>query len=60
MTTVKFGDIDYKNNLFGHPEISRIIGEATVASLTPYLQKSGTTLAMSKVNLEEDPMAICD
>ena len=26
-------DIDYKNNLFEHPELSRIVGEPTTATL---------------------------
>ena len=37
MTTAKHGDIDYKNNLFEHPELSRIIGEPTTASLITLL-----------------------
>ena len=37
MTTSTHGDIDYKNNLFGHPELSRIIGEPTTASLITLL-----------------------
>ena len=31
------GDIDYKNNVFEHPELSRIIGEPTTASLITLL-----------------------
>ena len=37
MTTFIHGDIDYKNNLFKHPELSRIIGEPTTASLITLL-----------------------
>ena len=28
-----FEDIDYKNNIFDHPDLTRIIGEPTTASL---------------------------
>ena len=37
MTNVQIGDIDYKNNLFEHPELSRIIGEPTTATLITLL-----------------------
>ncbi len=37
MTTYKLGDIDYKNNLFEHPELTRILGEPTTASLITLL-----------------------
>ena len=37
MTTHKLGDIDFKNNLFEHPELTRIIGEPTTASLITLL-----------------------
>ena len=39
MTTFKYGDINYKKNLFEHPELSRIIGEPTTASLITLLAK---------------------
>ena len=37
MTTFTHGDINYKNNLFNHPELSRIIGEPTTALLITLL-----------------------
>ena len=37
MTTIQIGDIDFKNNLFKHPELTRIIGEPTTVSLITLL-----------------------
>ena len=37
MNPFSHGEIDYKNNLFDHPELSRIIGEPTTASLITLL-----------------------
>ena len=37
MNPFNHGEIDYKNNLFEHPELSRIIGEPTTASLITLL-----------------------
>ena len=39
MNTLKIGDIDYKNNLFEHPELFRIIGEPTTAPHITLLAK---------------------
>ena len=39
MNTTKIGDIDYKNNLFEHPELSHSIREQTTASLITLLTK---------------------
>ena len=60
MTTHKLGDIDYKTNLFEHPELTRIIGEPTMASLITLLAEVWDNAGSVQTDLAEVHMDIWD
>ena len=51
MNTAKIGDMHYKNNLFGHPELSHIIREQTTASLITLLAEVRDNAGSVQTNL---------